>query len=181
MLNSGDSFLLSLFFILIPALTILIGVFVYSKVIITRYSRVIKRLYQMNFNSLETERKRISNDLHDQLGYKMLIINKSIENLKSNPLLADNEELHACRTVKEVKRSLVSYKKKLKTLGTELHDKKEQLAEKSAYINKCSGKKSAVELYTNEITATEKNIRELKPAIEDQKVLETLIKALLYL
>ena len=78
---------------IIPTITILVGVFIYSRIVIFRYSKVVKRLYKMNFNSLETERKRISNDLHDQLGYKILIINKSIENLKSNPLLADNEEI----------------------------------------------------------------------------------------
>ena len=93
MSNSGDSFILSLFFLIIPTITILVGVFIYSRIVIFRYSKVVKRLYKMNFNSLETERKRISNDLHDQLGYKILIINKSIENLKSNPLLADNEEI----------------------------------------------------------------------------------------
>jgi|APGre2960657404_1045060.scaffolds.fasta_scaffold46489_3 signal transduction histidine kinase len=93
MLTSGDSFLLSLFFILIPALTILAGVFMYSKLVIARYSKVIKRLYKMNFNSLETERKRISNDLHDHMGYKILIMNKSLENLKSNPLLKNNLEI----------------------------------------------------------------------------------------
>ncbi len=47
----------------------------------------------MNFNSLETERKRISSDLHDHMGYKILIINKSLENLKSNPLLKNNLEI----------------------------------------------------------------------------------------
>ncbi|MEY4572528.1 MAG: Histidine kinase, partial [Bacteroidota bacterium] len=47
----------------------------------------------MNFNSLETERKRISNDLHDHMGYKILIINKSLENLKSNSLLKNNTEI----------------------------------------------------------------------------------------
>lgn len=93
MSNSGDSFILSLFFLIIPMITILVGIFIYSRIVIFRYSKVVKRLYKMNFNGLETERKRISNDLHDQLGYKILIINKSIENLKSNPLLADNEEI----------------------------------------------------------------------------------------
>ena len=47
----------------------------------------------MNFNSLETERKRISSDLHDQMGYKILIINKSLQNLKSNPILKNNAEI----------------------------------------------------------------------------------------
>lgn len=74
-------------------IAVLLGVFIYSRIIISSYSKVVKRLYQMNFNSLETERKRISNDLHDQLGYKILIMNKSIENLKSNSLLANNEEI----------------------------------------------------------------------------------------
>lgn len=93
MSNSGDSFILSLLFILIPALTILAGVFIYSKLVLARYSNVIKRLYKMNFNSLETERKRISSDLHDQMGYKILIINKSLQNLKSNPILKNNAEI----------------------------------------------------------------------------------------
>lgn len=93
MQNTGDSFLLSLFVALIPALTILVGVFIYSRTIILRYSKVVVRLYKMNFNSLETERKRISSDLHDHMGYKILIINKSLENLKSNPLLKNNLEI----------------------------------------------------------------------------------------
>lgn len=93
MQNLGDSFLLSLFFILVPSLTILIGVFTYTWIIISRYSKVVKRLYKMNFNSLETERKRISSDLHDHMGYKILIINKSIDNLKSNSLLKNNVEI----------------------------------------------------------------------------------------
>lgn len=93
MQNTGDSFLLSLFVALIPALTILVGVFIYSRTIILRYSKVVERLYKMNFNSLETERKRISSDLHDHMGYKILIINKSLENLKSNHLLKNNLEI----------------------------------------------------------------------------------------
>ncbi len=93
MSNSGDYFILSLLFLIIPMVLILVGVFIYSRIIILRYSKVVGRLYKMNFSSLETERKRISNDLHDHMGYKILIINKSLRNLKTNPLLKNNAEI----------------------------------------------------------------------------------------
>ena len=50
---------------------------------IYRYSRTLARLYKMNFSGSENERKRIASDLHDQLGYKIMVINKSIEQLEN--------------------------------------------------------------------------------------------------
>jgi signal transduction histidine kinase len=47
----------------------------------------------MNFKSLETERKRIANDLHDQIGYKMTIINKSIDTMAQKLNIQSNEEI----------------------------------------------------------------------------------------
>ncbi len=98
MLNSADSFLVSLFIIFFPSVILLIGTSVYSFNIIRRYSRTISRLYKMNFNSLEMERKRISNDLHDQIGYKMMIINKSIDSLSSKLNLNNIQELELTRS-----------------------------------------------------------------------------------
>jgi len=83
MLNLGDSILFKIGLILLPTFGLLIGTALYSYMTITRYSKTIKRLYKMNFNSLEFERKRISNDLHDQLGSKMAIINRTIDSLSN--------------------------------------------------------------------------------------------------
>jgi len=93
MSNSVDSFLFSIFIVLIPSIALLIGTIIFSNIVIKRYSKTISRLYKMNFNSLETERKRIANDLHDQFSYKMSIINKSIEQLTSNLNLQNNEDI----------------------------------------------------------------------------------------
>ncbi len=93
MSNSGDSFLFNIFAVLIPSIALLIGTVIFSNIVIKRYSKTISRLYKMNFNSLETERKRIANDLHDQLGYKMSVINKSIENLTSKLQLENNSDI----------------------------------------------------------------------------------------
>ncbi len=83
MLNLGDSILFKIGLILLPTLGLLIGTAFYSYITIKRYSKTIRRLYKMNFNSLEFERKRISNDLHDQLGSKMAIINRTIDSLSN--------------------------------------------------------------------------------------------------
>ena len=66
--NSGDSLLINLFLILIPAFGFLLVSFLISRYLILRYTRALSRLYKMNFNSLESERKRIANDMHDIMG-----------------------------------------------------------------------------------------------------------------
>lgn len=98
MLNSADSFLVSLLIIFFPSFALLIGTSLYSYVIIRRYSNTISRLYKMNFNSLEAERKRIANDLHDQLGYKMMVINKSMDSLSSRLNLKEVREFELTRS-----------------------------------------------------------------------------------
>jgi signal transduction histidine kinase len=113
MLDSADTILLSLFNVLVPALIILAGTGVYSYIIIRRHSKIIKRLYQMNFNSLETERKRIANDIHDILGNKMIQINKAISNAEQH---SDGKAQSEIRSIKshfslfhsEVQRSVES-------------------------------------------------------------------------
>lgn len=93
MSNSGDFLLASILSVLIPSLILLFGTIIYSRIIIARYSRVVSRLYQMNFNSLELERKRISNDLHDQFGYKIIVINQSIEKLCNDLQIHRNQDI----------------------------------------------------------------------------------------
>lgn len=97
MFNSGDTILLSLFYVLVPALAILIGTGVYSYVIIKRHSKTITRLYQMNFKSLEVERKRIANDIHDILGNKMIQINNALSNAEK---IADEKTQREIRSIR---------------------------------------------------------------------------------
>lgn len=78
MLNSGDSLLIKLFFLLIPAIGFLLVSVIVSRILVIRYTTALSRLYKMNFNSLESERKRIANDIHDIMGNKMIHINHSL-------------------------------------------------------------------------------------------------------
>ncbi len=67
--TSGDIFLFRLSVILLPAFCLLVFSFAISWIIIRRYQKALRRLYQMNFQGVEFERKRIANDLHDYIGY----------------------------------------------------------------------------------------------------------------
>ncbi len=86
--NSGDIFLFRLTVILLPAFCILIFTLTISWVIIRRYQKALKRLYQMNFQGVEFERKRIANDLHDYIGYSVASMKSSlidvVEQVNSN-------------------------------------------------------------------------------------------------
>lgn len=84
MLDLGDTILISLAAILLPAILLLIATGIYSYVVITRYSKTIDRLYKMNFNSYEVVRKQIANDLHDQFGSKMVVINKTMSQFEGS-------------------------------------------------------------------------------------------------
>lgn len=75
---SEDYFLIRLAAIIIPAFALFIGSMVISILIIKRYSRAVKRLYQMNFNGVEMERKRIANDMHDQVGYNIMQVRNAL-------------------------------------------------------------------------------------------------------
>lgn len=75
---SNDYFLVRLGVIIIPAFILLIATILISFLIIRKYSRAVKRLYQMNFNGVEFERKRIANDMHDQIGYTIIQLRNSL-------------------------------------------------------------------------------------------------------
>jgi len=68
---SEDYFLINLAAIIIPAFILLISSIVISYLMLRRYSTAVKRLFQMNFNGVENERKRIANDIHDQIGFSL--------------------------------------------------------------------------------------------------------------
>jgi glucose-6-phosphate-specific signal transduction histidine kinase len=88
---SEDFFLISLAAILIPAFALFIGSMVINLLIIKKYSRVVKRLYQMNFKGVEAERKRIANDLHDQVGFTIMQVRNSLQEASKKGL--DNQAL----------------------------------------------------------------------------------------
>ena len=78
MSDLGDFIIIKLLIPLIPAVVLLIVSALYSWILFKRYRQALKRLYQMNFNSLEMERKRIANDLHDVMGSKVIQLNKTL-------------------------------------------------------------------------------------------------------
>lgn len=88
---SEDYFLIRLAAILIPALSLFIGSMVINFLIIKKYSRALKRLYQMNFKGVETERKRIANDMHDQVGFTIMQVRNSLQEASKKGL--DNQAL----------------------------------------------------------------------------------------
>jgi len=83
--------LLSLLIILVPALFILVGTFIYSRTLLRRYSRVLRRLYRTSFKGVDTERKRIARELHDELGVHWVVMNQHFNRLKSD-LTGENRE-----------------------------------------------------------------------------------------
>jgi signal transduction histidine kinase len=82
MLTPEDTLLVSLLAILIPAISILVGTLLYSKIIIMRYAKVVERLYRASFNGVDTERQRISSELHDHLALHSIIISEDLNELK---------------------------------------------------------------------------------------------------
>ncbi len=76
---SEDYFLINLSAVIVPAFILLFGSVVISYLLLKRYSLAIKRLYQMNFNGVEMERKRIANDLHDQIGFTLTQVRNTLK------------------------------------------------------------------------------------------------------
>jgi signal transduction histidine kinase len=75
---SEDYFLINLAAIIVPAFVLLINSIVISYLLLRRYSTAVKRLYQMNFNGVENERKRIANDIHDQIGFSLTQVRNTL-------------------------------------------------------------------------------------------------------
>lgn len=83
MASSGDSLLISLFSILLPAFILLVGTIMYSYNVITRYSKALSRLYRSSFRGIDSERKRIASELHDHLAIHSIKLSEGLGDLKN--------------------------------------------------------------------------------------------------
>lgn len=84
MYSSGDSLLIEVFGVFIPAILVTIFAILYGNQTRIRYSKVMKRLYRSSFKGVDTERKRIASELHDQLGAHWVVMSQHFNRLKSN-------------------------------------------------------------------------------------------------
>ncbi len=93
MSNSGDLLLTEIFYLLFPVFLMLVTILVVSYYRIKRLHRVMHRYRSKKLEELESERKRIANDLHDFVASKLLKIkvelNESLESAK-DPIIFKN-------------------------------------------------------------------------------------------
>lgn len=78
MLNCGDLLLSEIFFLLLPGAMMLSGTLLISYFYIKRYKRIFRRYKIRELEKIETERKRIANDLHDFVAGKLLKIKSEL-------------------------------------------------------------------------------------------------------
>lgn len=83
MYSSGDSLLIEVFGVFIPAILVTIFAILYANQTKIRYGKVMKRLYRSSFKGVDTERKRIASELHDQLGAHWVVMSQHFNQLKS--------------------------------------------------------------------------------------------------
>lgn len=95
MLSSGDSLLLSILAILVPAVGILVGTGLYAYSLLVRYSRVLTRLYRSSFKGVDSERKRIASELHDHLGAFSIQMSDGFEKIKQKEYTDSKAEIEA--------------------------------------------------------------------------------------
>ncbi len=79
---TGDILLISLFAIILPSLLILFGTAIYSITIINRYKKIVSRLYRASFKGIDSERKRIASELHNQLAVHFININTDFDEIR---------------------------------------------------------------------------------------------------
>jgi signal transduction histidine kinase len=91
---SGDSLLISLTLILLPSLLTLLGVIIYSYIVIKRYKHALSRLFRSSFRGVDSERKRIASELHDYLALHTISFNEDMNLLKSTLNGNDLNNLH---------------------------------------------------------------------------------------
>jgi signal transduction histidine kinase len=82
MFTSADLLLIEVAGVFLPALIVTVFTIVYSYTTIARYKRAIKRLYQMGFKGVDTERKRIASELHDHLAEHSITVADEFVELK---------------------------------------------------------------------------------------------------
>ena len=82
MYTSGDSLLIEVFGVFIPAILVTIFALLYANQTRIRYGKVMKRLYRSSFKGVDTERRRIASELHDQLGAHWVVMTQHFRSLK---------------------------------------------------------------------------------------------------
>ncbi|GDX50853.1 hypothetical protein LBMAG26_17120 [Bacteroidota bacterium] len=92
MFTSADLLLIEIAGVFLPALIVTVFSVVFSYRITGRYNRAIKRLYKMSFKGVDTERKRIASEMHDNLALHSLTVTAEFEALKKR---LDGEDLEA--------------------------------------------------------------------------------------
>lgn len=92
-------------------------------------------------------------------------------------LLERNPELSEFKSVKNVKAKVEEVKAEIEKLSESLTARRKLLAGISEGIEKQAAYKSEFDLYTSELTDITAEIAELKPSLEDKKILDVLLKA----
>jgi signal transduction histidine kinase len=64
---------------MVPVIILLIGTIIYSGVVVKRYAKVVERLYLSSFKGMDTERKRIASELHNQLAVHFINIKRDLD------------------------------------------------------------------------------------------------------
>lgn len=105
MLDSADSFLISIAGIFIPAVLVTVFTFIYSWLYLRRYRKAISRLYKASFSGIDTERKRIANILHDHTGSHSILIKQELDSLASH---ADEEQTKIIESIKSRHQSFIN-------------------------------------------------------------------------
>jgi len=82
--SSADSLLIEVIGVFIPAILVTIFAILHFNRIRFRYAKVMKRLYRSSFQGVDSERKRIASELHDQLGAHWVVMTQHFNRLKSN-------------------------------------------------------------------------------------------------
>jgi signal transduction histidine kinase len=82
MFTSADLLLIEIAGVFVPALIVTTFTIVYSYRATKRYKRAIKRLYQMGFKGIDTERKRIASEMHDHLAEHSITVADEFVELK---------------------------------------------------------------------------------------------------
>jgi signal transduction histidine kinase len=90
MFTSADLLLIEIAGVFFPAVIVTVFAVVFYYRITARYKKVIKRLYNMSFNGVDSERKRIATDMHDHLALHSLTVTSEFDALKKR---LDGEDL----------------------------------------------------------------------------------------
>lgn len=115
---------------------------------------------------------------YDELDEQIDLCTEILSHVQSKTkLLENNPELAEYKSVKAVKAKIEETQERLDEIGGELSEKRKKLAGISEVIEKQAAYKSELDLYTKEYDEVKAEIAKLKPAIEDKKILEVLLKA----